>query len=396
MGVINMSDRSIIVNIDPYDNILWDEGSEYTKIKLETTFYNIAQSGADTIFWRVTCIGKVFYWSEIEYRHDGGVNKKAYMVKSFIDKHDPTELAVEYARKYNLKIYIWMTMYDDFYPGMTSRLIKDHPEYQWVDRSGDVYFKGVLNYCYPEVREYKLGMVKELVQYGADGFYLSMRSHAPHCNVYDIEDMFGYNKPIVEEYEKRYGINILKYDCVKSYRKNKVTWIEYVDEGFDKELWHRLKGEYHTMFIKEVRKVTKEKGQQLIVHVAGDYNGIYPLGATNRKSARFYADYRNWVKQDIVDGIVYIPPVPQINSQGKSTTWGNEEYDIKQELEYMKYYRDAIKDIAKLYMWHHVNVKYKGWGNIKAIADEVFKTDQNNTVDGIALHEAATFEYGRR
>ncbi|HHW30137.1 MAG TPA: family 10 glycosylhydrolase [Clostridiaceae bacterium] len=391
-----MSEKSIIVNIDPYDNILWSDSNEYTKVMLENTFCNIARAGADTVFWRVTCIGKVFYWSNIEYRHDGGINKNAYKVKNFIEKYDPTELAVEYARKYNLNIYIWMTMYDDFYPGMTSRLIKEHPEFQWVDRSGDVYFKGVVNYCYPEVREYKLAMVKELVNYEADGFYLSMRSHAPHLNVYDIEDMFGYNKPIVEEYEKRYGINILKYNSVKTYRKNKVTWIEYIDDGFDKELWHRLKGEYHTMFIKDVRKVTKEKGQKLIVHVAGDYNGIYPLGQTNKKSARFYTDYRNWVREDVVDGILYIPPVPQTDSKGQPTTWGNEEYDLTQELEYMRYYREAIKDKAKLYMWHHVNVKYNRWDCINTIAREVFEKDQSNLIDGIVLHEAATFEYGRR
>ncbi|MDD3840511.1 MAG: hypothetical protein PHP06_08030 [Clostridia bacterium] len=94
-----------------------------------------------------------------------------------------------------------------------------------------------------------------------------------------------------------------------------------------------------------------------------------------------------------------IPPVTSYQQDIKqmgTSGWGHEIYDYDQELEYVKYFRNAIQDKAKIYIWHHVNIRYKEWENIKKISSELLASQHSHLIDGITFHEAATFEYGLR
>jgi len=57
-------------------------------------------------------------------------------------------------------------------------------------------------------------------------------------------DEYGFNEPIVREYERRYGVDIRK-------------------RPFNKEAWYRLRGEYMTQFIGELHSALAAKGKKL-------------------------------------------------------------------------------------------------------------------------------------
>jgi hypothetical protein len=91
-------------------------------------------------------------------------------------------------------------------------------------------------------------------------------------------DQFGFNAPVVEEYQARYGVNIREQD-------------------FDVDAWRRLRGEYVTQFLREVRAFTQTKGIRLAVGMPrGDYLGP-PVG-------NLHLDWRTWVAAGLVDDLI--------------------------------------------------------------------------------------------
>jgi len=82
----------------------------------------------------------------------------------------------------------------------------------------------------------------------------------------------------VKEYERRYGRNILL-------------------QSFDLEKWRDLRGEYLTLFLRDVRAHVSRKGQKLAIGIPqGEYLGP-PFG--NMK-----LHWRQWVSEKIVDELV--------------------------------------------------------------------------------------------
>ena len=96
--------------------------------------------------------------------------------------------------------------------------------------------KGAQNYCLAEIRE--------LIDRGAEGISLDLTSH--QVGFWSDElgpsrpNSLGFNPPLVEAYEKRYGVNVLK-------------------EEFDKPKWHALHGEFFTGFLQRVKAELGDK-----------------------------------------------------------------------------------------------------------------------------------------
>jgi hypothetical protein len=108
-----------------------------------------------------------------------------------------------------------------------------------------------------------------------DGVFLSLRTHSPPA---EHADQYGFNEPVVREYERRYGRNILA-------------------QAFDLEQWRTLRGEYLTQLLRQVGGHLRSKGQKLAVGVQqGDVIGP-PFG--NMK-----LDWRRWISERIVDELV--------------------------------------------------------------------------------------------
>ena len=199
--------------------------------------------------------------------------------------------AVEAMKKEGIEPFVWLTVLDEGCPPEVlysdshsfpwqSHFTRENPHYLSSDRSltenARRYHWGLMEYAYPEVREYMLRIIRAFSdRFDFDGVFLSLRSHAPPP---DHADQFGFNEPVVQEYKRRYGRDILR-------------------QSFDLEKWRELRGEFFTGFLKEVKSHLEEQGQKLSVGVQqGEYIGP-PFG--NMK-----LQWRQWVEDGTIDELV--------------------------------------------------------------------------------------------
>ena len=149
-----------------------------------------------------------------------------------------------------------------------------HPEYVALDRAQAERHWGVLEYAYPKARAYKVKQLKSFVDdCGFDGVYVCTRSHSPPAGA---ADQFGFNEPIVDEYRRRYGVDILR-------------------EDFDKARWRRLRGEYLTQLFRDLRAALPKDKRIFAAIPRGRYIGP-PYG-------NLYLAWETWVKERLVDGL---------------------------------------------------------------------------------------------
>lgn len=201
------------------------------------------------------------------------------------------ETVVDALREQEIASYVWVTVLDQGCPPEVlygdsvpfpwqSRFTAENPQYLACDRSltidGRRHHWGVMEYAYPQVRHYMLDVIRTFSdRFRFDGVYLSLRSHSPPAR---HADEFGFNQPIVQEYRRRYGRDILR-------------------QTFDLEKWRALRGEYFTTFLRELKSHLGKRGQNLCVGVPqGDYLGP-PFG--NLK-----IDWRAWVSEGIIDDLL--------------------------------------------------------------------------------------------
>jgi hypothetical protein len=294
---------------------------------------------------------------------------------------DPLAIAVKAARKYGLRIYPWVTIFDEYGgPEFESGFSKKHPEYLLTDRSGRKHFKGVLCYAYPEVRHHRLTEIRELMEYGVDGIYLCTRSHSRFPG---LLDKFGFNRPIVEKYEKLYGRNILR-------------------DRYDKEEWYRLLGEGLTEFLRETKREINKRDRRLGIGIKNGRRIGWPLG-------NMYLDYEKWMKQRLVDELC-IGALDWITTEGniedQIAALGLKSLDEVWQRKHfwdellVRTYRPVIADPAKLYFW----LQLWGWGADYAprgggaktkspqAVKNILKSLRNTGIDGVALFEAACID----
>ena len=201
------------------------------------------------------------------------------------------EVAVKAIHEQGMKVDMWITIFDEGCPehvlysdsdffSWQSHFTRENPHVLSADRSLTANQRkvhwGVMEYAYPEVRGYMLSVIRAFSDpLDFDGVFLSVRSHSPPA---EHADQFGFNEPIVKEFQRRNGRNILQ-------------------TSFDLEKWRELRGEYLTQFLGEVKEHLRKKRQTLSIGVAqGDYIGP-PFG--NMK-----LQWRRWISEGIIDSLV--------------------------------------------------------------------------------------------
>jgi hypothetical protein len=201
------------------------------------------------------------------------------------------EVAVKAIHEQGMKVDMWITIFDEGCPehvlysdsdffSWQSHFTRENPHVLSADRSLTAnqrkYHWGVMEYAYPEARGYMLSVIRAFSDpLDFDGVFLSVRSHSPPA---EHADQFGFNEPVVKEFQRRYGRNILQ-------------------TSFDLEQWRELRGEYLTQFLGEVKEHLRKKRQTLSIGVAqGDYIGP-PFG--NMK-----LQWRRWISEGIIDSLV--------------------------------------------------------------------------------------------
>jgi hypothetical protein len=122
---------------------------------------------------------------------------------------------------------------------------------------------------YPEVRSYWLGMVEEFIREGVDGVEFRWGAHTGTMDW----KAYGFNQPIVDEYRKRYGVDIRKDD-------------------FDRAKWRKLRGEYYTRFYREAKALLKRHGKKMQVDVSNENYADPALP----QSYNIHGDWKTWIK----------------------------------------------------------------------------------------------------
>ena len=388
-----------IAGIDYNMSVWWQNDHIYNEDDIARFFDNIARCGVSTVYWRTSMIGAVTYRSQVQKRacevdwddymanatdrekQRSFLNRLALAEKHryILDRYDPPDVAVREARRVGLKIYIWLTIFDDYYPGHHGAFAEDGvclPE----DKTGSRKMRGVLSYAWPEARRRRLSEIRELVGYGSDGLYLCTKSHSQHTEPAREYDTYGYEAPVAEEFERRHSVDIRKAD------------------SFDKEAWHALKGEFFTQFLREVREVTSAAGQRLSLGaMMGKYHYFRAPTLRETHVLRFENQWRTWAAENILDELI-------VGNGQKlwqpDPLWVHPEIPWDAETEQAGFLVDEIypeneRHDMKIYLW-------SGWvpnvstpdarERIGHALQSMRRACETTSADGMLIHEADAFE----
>ncbi len=143
-----------------------------------------------------------------------------------------------------------------------------HPELRTLDAKGK---EGAhQSYAFPEVREFKLNILREVVEQDIDGINLDFQRHPT---------FFGFEKPMSDAFKAKYGVEA-----------STVTQ--------DDPRWVPLRYDMMNLFVRDVRKLLDEAGKRKGRH----------LGLSARIDWQKYptwgCDIETWLKEGMLDYLV--------------------------------------------------------------------------------------------
>lgn len=252
------------VAVDFYD-LIGQRREPWKPEDIDCLLAGYAEQGITSVFWRLSCCGKLLYHTQTPDRFDFTGNEYGRKAVELLRRFDPAAAAVTAARKNGIKIYFWITLYDDRgygVNGLSSRINQEHPEYSWRSRDGLEYYAGMLSYVYPEVVEYRLKQIIEINAYGGDGIYLCNRSHSRPPEIRRRmdqlykEDIAGVNKWCRDNNE-----NIIKsvVDATGKFGFDPPALEAYGKEPEDLTDWQRFRGTYFLDALRKFRKAISGK-----------------------------------------------------------------------------------------------------------------------------------------
>lgn len=281
--------------------------------------------GFEKIYWRTFDAGRATYTSKLTEPMKWDEHDEIWQYSpGFLDppsetilkrlssmdyyNFDSLEAAIKIGHELGLEIHAWITINEDDHGlGWPSRFTREHPECRWIRRNGQRYHSQ-LSFAFPEVRNYKLGLVKEMLQYDVDGIFLDwirtgdIRDN-PQNDDNGVAD-YGYEKPNIDAFVKKYGIS--PYEA---------------DNG--DERWIVCRAEPLTEFMREVRNVVNDNKKIIpvsaMVQHPWSYRGILPEMITEQTPEwvkkmggnkidgplrGLLCDIRTWAKEGLVDELV--------------------------------------------------------------------------------------------
>jgi hypothetical protein len=325
----------LIVDIDVNDEVL-SRPHVMTEQDVKDLLVNLHAKGCDTVLVRMGFLGLLPYRTKLSYpvrfdeEHarrkavDQPYFKDAAAIDAFvaqdkpwceryakvIEAFDPPAAFVKYGHEIGLKVIIWLDIFDDGFPGFRSKFLDEHPQCQWTGRDGTTRYEGLMSYAWPEARAFRVAQAKELLDLGADGIHCSTSAHARHLrNVHEI-DYYGYEQPVVDEFRKRHGVDIL------------------TAKDFDREAWHDIKGEMMDKLYRDLAEACHQRGKELWI-------GMQIGRHTNMSSDSYFGDnvvarYANHWKLLVDEGVAdtFILGDYEFMRRGKSIPYWQAKKDI--------------------------------------------------------------------
>jgi hypothetical protein len=225
------------------------------------------------------------------YNHMTPEQRKALMAKFDVLDYahfDPLAEAVSYGHKIGLQIHGWLSINEDDHGwGLQSEFSKKHPDSHWVHRDGRAYHSQ-LSFAYPEVREYKLALVRELLEnYKLDGFFLDwIRTGDVRDNPQNTkggEADFGFELPLRDAYRKKTGK-------------------ELRDES--DEAAFQFRAEPQTIFMRECAKLLREHKKPIAVMVGHPWHYRGEMDRIDGNLRGLLLDVKTWAKEGLMDSAV--------------------------------------------------------------------------------------------
>lgn len=266
-------------------------------------------SGWTKIYWRVFDAGRSLYASKLldPMKYDTGPAPNclttgelasqapsdlvARAMKLDYAGFDTLKEAVRIGHELGLEVHAWLTINEDDHGwGWPTRFTQAHPEFRWVRRDGRPY-NSQLSFTFPEVRAYKLALVKEILAYDVDGILLDwIRTGDIRDNPQNDAGVanYGYEAPNIAAFKKSYGVDPHE-----------------VDNGDYR--WVKVRAEPVTEFMRSVRaEVKKHKGVRFaaMVHHRWGYRGRPEEGAVDGSLRGILCDVRTWAREGLVDEMV--------------------------------------------------------------------------------------------
>ena len=340
------ADKILALGVDYNDQVVhgYEQGYLYNEPKIRELIRTAKQTGFNWIYWRVSTIGKVTYRSKVMtvMTGEGLPYPGASPIGVILKQCDPLAVAIDESRKQGLKLLVYITLYDFCYPGFEDQFFARHPEY-WSrlagvladnvpvplpgskeaaefsrtvktggyskslvegERQGTApYARGVPSYGYPEVRNYLLAQVKELIEYKADGIYFdAARTHAGiyptlsygwHPQWTQPYLKYGYNEPEIAHYMKLYG----KFPPLRD-----VTSLQSLDETEEEKNWNTVRGHFLTLFLEEAARLVHAAGMQVGVGFYSTTNNLFqPNYYTRQQVGRIQMQWKDWCDRKLVD-----------------------------------------------------------------------------------------------
>jgi len=371
-----------VLNIDFYDMLLTYGPKKarfvgcpdgyYPEQDLVDLIHRAAESGFQVINFRIAVTGRVACQSRVKELADN-IPEWAETFK----RYNPYETAVRAAHEVGIECYAWVTPLDDSGPmegpnagAHQSKFSREHPEFQLLSRDGDDPLFGVYCFGHPEVRDYFLAHVEELLEYEPDGIFFSNRTHS-NMNTRQLE--YGFNEPAIARYKELYGAD----------PREAGAW--------DLEKFSQVHGGFYTQFLREAAGKIHAKGARCMAGVSWQSSGRI----ANRLSAlhKSFFDWPVWLDEAIVDELV----IGGDMATGLDPEHILPNYEIGADSVNPAHFR-ASPTTADIYRW--MTIFSWGWEGeaertggpldtftIPTVRNMIDKT--RNSLDGALIHEAA-------
>ncbi|MGZ4974686.1 MAG: family 10 glycosylhydrolase [Limisphaerales bacterium] len=225
------------------------------------------------------------------YTHMNAEQRRALMAKFDVLDYahfDPLAEAVRYGHKIGLKIHAWLSINEDDHGwGLQSEFSKQHPQFRWQHRDGRPYYSQ-LSFAFPEVRKYKLSLVRELIEnYKLDGFFLDwirtgdVRDN-PQNDKTGAAD-YGFEAPLRDAYRKQTGKELR--DATN-------------DAAF------RFRAAPQTLFMREVSKLLRKHHLPISVMVSHPWHYRGELDKIDGNLRGMLLDVSTWANEGLMDSAV--------------------------------------------------------------------------------------------
>ena len=207
------------------------------------------------------------------------------------------------------------------------------------------YVPGGLCEAYEEVRAYWLSQIKQLLDYGADGIDIRPESHSTMAIDYTN---YGYNQPIVDQYQELYGVDI---------RTEEADYLKLA----------KIRGDFFIEFLEDAAELTHSYNALFATHLVASYEN--PTLSTNVFCVGHFTDPKtvlDWKRVvDLCDEITI-----------KDNTYGAYKSGLAKEI------RTYAGSKEKL-VWVHAYLQ-QGKTNNK---EYITAADKDALNDGILLYE---------